>query len=189
MINISSLGKVSGVALDEWFIPAMFNALELDNSFVLWSSLESEYYADTVNNLLMIKFFVRKRRSFDLNVKIANGNIYIRRNMDGNYYRGKKEPVGFRLPQVGDYLLKSENTHEITNVVFSHGDILIEVLNQETFISGFSSPSVTFIDGTTEKQMYTDSDGVYYTKQYKSDNVADVYIDGKDIRSIAGRYL
>ena len=52
MINISSLGKVKDVPLDSWFIPVMFNALELDNSFVLWSINQNEYYIDTVTNTL-----------------------------------------------------------------------------------------------------------------------------------------
>lgn len=188
MISIASLGKVSGVTLNDWFIPTMFNALELDNSFVLWSSLESEYYADTVNNLLMIKFFVRRRRSYRLNVKINDDKIYLTRNIDGNYYPDKKEPTGFRLPKVGDSLLMGGSTYEITNVVFSYGDILVEVENQATFISNFN-PFINFIDGTTSEPLYTDENGIYYTKHYKSDNVADMYIDGIDIRSIAGRYF
>jgi hypothetical protein len=80
------------------------------------------------------------------------------------------------------------NTYEINNVISSYGDILVEVENQATFISNFG-PSVSFIDGTTSEPLYTDDKGVYYTKHYKSNNVADMYIDGTDIRSIAGRYF
>lgn len=188
MINISSLGKVSGVTLNDWFIPTMFNALELDNSFVLWSSLESEYYVDTASNLLMIKFFTRRRRSYELNVKVSNGNIYLTRNINGDYYPDKKEPTGFRLPQVGDSLLMDGSTYEITNVIFGYADIQLTVENQAIFISNFN-PLVSFVDGTTQEPLYTDENGIYYTKHYKSNNVADMYVDGKDIRSIAGRYL
>ena len=188
MINIASLGKVGGVVLNDWFIPTMFNALELDNSFVLWSSLESEYFIDTKNNLLLIKFFTRRRRSFGLNVKIKENNIYLTRNINGDYHSDKNTPAGFRLPQVGDSLLMGGATYEITNIVSSYGDILVEVEDQPTFISSFSS-SVSFIDGTTSEPLYTDENGIYYSKHYRSDDVAVVYIDGKDIRSIAGRYL
>ena len=188
MLDITSLGKVSGVTLNEWFIPTMFNALELDNSFVLWSSLESEYYADTTNNLLMLKFFNRNRRSWRLNIFISDDKIYIKRNTNGDYYPSRDKPESFRLPIVNDSLLMSGTTYLITNVVGSAGNILLEIENQSTFISNFT-PNISFIDGTTDDVLYTDDAGIYYSKTYRSNNIADIYIDGTDIRSIAGRYL
>jgi len=188
MINIASLGKVSGVTLNDWFIPTMFNALELDNSFVLWSSIESEYYIDTVNNLLKIKQFNRVRRSFRLNIITRDNKVFLVRNSNGEYYPSKVKVDGFRIPRVNDYLLMNGNTYLINAVIVSLGDIEIQTEDQVDFITNFN-PQVSFIDGTTSEPLYTDTEGTYFSKHYRSNNIADMYIDGTDIRSIAGRYL
>lgn len=188
MIDITSLGKVAGVSLNTWFIPTMFNALELDNSFVMWSSIKTEYYIDTTNNLLKVKHFGRVRRSFDLNIIIRDDKVILARNFSGNYFSSKEAPEGFRLPRVGDSLMMGGSTYLITNIISTVGDIELVIENQAAFISAFA-PSVIFIDGTWEGAMYTDAAGIYYSKHYRSDNVADIYIDGTDIRSIAGAYF
>jgi hypothetical protein len=107
MNDISNLGKIANVSLDTWFIPTMFNALELDNSFVLWSSIMSEYYIDTTNNLLKIKNFNRVKRSFRLNVVVRNDKIFLVRDSSGSYYY-KSNDTSFRLPKVGDTLILKE---------------------------------------------------------------------------------
>lgn len=188
MINISSLGKVTGVTLNTWFVPTMFAALELDNSFVLWSSVESEYYIDTVNNLLKVKQFNRVRRSFSLNIITRDGKVLLVRNSIGDYYPSREKPFGFRLPIIGDSLIMNEIPYVINNIILTSGNIELQIEDQADFINNFNS-QVIFIDGTNSDPLYTDSNGVYYSKNYRSANIADIYIDGADIRSIVGRYL
>jgi len=78
----------------------MFNALELDNSFVLWSSIMSEYYIDTENNLLKIKHFNRVRRSFRANIVIRDNRIFLVRGEDGSYYDKSNEKITL-MPKIG----------------------------------------------------------------------------------------
>lgn len=188
MIKISSLAKVSGVILNNWFVPTMFKALELDNTFVLWSSLESEYFIDTVNNSLKLKYFNRRRASFPINVKIEDGKVLLIRNRAGDYYPSRDEVQGFRLPLVGDSLILKGITYLISDV--SQGDMNIEltIANKANFISNFTG-QVSFMDGSIVVPLYTDTEGTFYAKYYRSQNVADAYIDGEDIRSIVGAYM
>ena len=188
MVNIASLGKVQGVTLNSWFIPTMFAALELDNSFVMWSNMENEYYINTVDNILMVRSFNRVRRSFPINIVVSNNKILLTRNISGDYYASRNKIDGFRKPRVGDSLMVGATAYLIDSISGGDGDNVIELNNNSGFINSFNGSAILLHD-TGSVPMYTDTNGVYYTKHYRSDNPSDIYIDGEDIRGIAGAYM
>lgn len=184
MTNISNLKKINGVILDEWFIPTMFKAIELDNAFVLWSSLESEYYIDSTNNLLKIKYFDRVRMSFPLNIKIINNEINLVMNSNGKYYN-EKEIKQFKIPSENDLLVMSGNNYTITKITKIGNNFIINIDNESNFINTFNDKIEYIIN--TDELLYSHNN-VMYLKNYRSKNIADVYIDGENIYSVSASY-
>lgn len=184
MTNISNLAKIEGIITDDWFIPNMIRSIELDNSFVLWSTVESEYYLDSVNNLLKIKYFDRQRVTFPLNIELVDGIIKLTPNNKGYYYKGK-DMKDFKLPKIEDKLLMGNQTFEIETIKKHNEDYIIKVTDQETFILNFNNQVDLLVK--TNKQLYTENN-IRYIKNYRSNNLADVYINGEDIHSVAAVY-
>lgn len=191
MKNISSLGKVEGVILNQWFIPNMFISLELDNTFVLWSNQESEYFINTEDNLLQIRYFRKQRLSIPVKFKIHEDTIeiltfenYIDRITDGEI-----TPT----IEVGQSIIVGNQSYRVQK---REGNMLtISYFDRfKTRYNGNNASVLLNTDSTT----YIDKDGVYWAKNYLSrfrnadgtltEPLVDVYIDGKDIRSIVGRY-
>lgn len=184
MNNIGNLTKINGIVTEEWFIPTMIKSIELDNSFVLWSDPQSEYYIDPTNNLLKIKYFGRVRVSWPLNIVIDNNEIKLVETNRGYFYKGEQVP-DFRLPVKEDLLLIGDTPYEITNIKKQGNHYVIEVLDQETFIEDFNH-NIEFMIKTTVPSYVQNR--IRYIKQYRSNNLADIYINGEDIVSVAAVY-
>src|SRR5690554_3662470 len=198
MKNVNSFAKL-GVPINQWFIPTLyFQALELDNSFVLYSVKDTEYYLDSTNNLLKIKFFDK--------TKIGSiSNLYVDSNTNKIYLRlkdGKYTEDGMR-PSVGDFIYCDGLRFKINDIKGSYmlEDLELDLDNQEGFLSIYTSTKKTrllngsfahYVNGVETwpwVNFYVDDIGDFCIKRYKSNNVADNYIDGEDIRSIVGKYI
>lgn len=184
MKNIGNLEKVIGSNLmDVWFIPTMFKSMELDNTFVLWSSPESEYYIDTTNNLLKIKYFRKIKKGSLINIDIRDGEIYAYKTY------GKKDN-SFKELKISNYLYVNGDAYEITNVTFISDMAIIELdeNDKSNFISSYVDECFLIDKEAYDSgKSYFEKDNMYF-KKYVSNNVADAYIDGEDIISIVGSY-
>ena len=91
----------------------------------------------------------------------------------------------FRLPVKEDVLLIGDTPYEITNIKKQGNHYVIEVLDQETFIEDFNH-NIEFMIKTTVPSYVQNR--IRYIKQYRSNNLADIYINGEDIVSVAAVY-